>query len=148
MAPAAALFAPNLINWIAVEGGWEVKCRDVSNAFLQGKPLPAERKVYVKTPTGCPDCVDNYIRIKLGAEYRKGLMRMTKGGFGLPESPRLWYLSNKETLLGGERHEGTASSCLGSLQLIIMMKLFERWHASMGILAANKFGKSASEVGS
>lgn len=105
LAPTAALLAHNLINWIAVQCGWEVKYEDVSSAFLQGRPLPAEREVYVRIPKGYPDCVGNYIRIKLGPEYRQDLMRMTKGGFGLPESPRLWYLSYKDTLEESEMKE-------------------------------------------
>ena len=100
MAPTAALLAHNLINWICVQKKWVVKYEDVSSAFLQGKPLPPEREVYIKLPKGYPDYIVDYIKEQLGAGFRKDVLKLTKGGFGLPESPRLWYLCYKETLCG------------------------------------------------
>ena len=64
--------------------GWVVKYEDVSSAFLQVLP---EREVYVRIP-----------REKLGGNMGRDLMKLTKGGFGLPESPPLWYLEYKETI--------------------------------------------------
>ena len=98
LAPTAAALAHNLINFISVQMGWVVHYEDVSSAFLQGKHLPREREIYVRIPKGYPDYIEHYIRSKLGATMRDDLMRLTKGGFGLPESPRLWYLEYKETL--------------------------------------------------
>ena len=50
-----------------------------------------------------PDKPVHIIREVFGAECRDELVKLTKGGFGLPESPRLWYLEYKKTLvsLGG-----------------------------------------------
>ncbi|CAL1158242.1 unnamed protein product, partial [Cladocopium goreaui] len=98
LAPTAALLAHNLINWIAVQKRWVVNYEDVSSAFLQGKPLPKEREVYIRLPKGYPECVWKFILEQLGADYREDLMQLTKGGFGLPESPRLWYLCYRDTL--------------------------------------------------
>ena len=98
LAPTAALLAHNLINWIAVQQSWVVHYEDVSSAFLQGKPLPPEREVYVRIPKGYPDYIQNFIKEKMGANCRQDIFKMVKGGFGLPESPRLWYLCYKETL--------------------------------------------------
>eukprot|EP00435_Cladocopium_sp_Y103_P018426 s2413_g4.t1 len=98
LAPTAALLAHNLINWISVQKGWVVKYEDVSSAFLQGKRLPAEREVYIRLPRGYPKYIEEFIIQQLGAEVKEDLLQVTKGGFGLPESPRLWYLEYKETL--------------------------------------------------
>lgn len=97
LAPTASMLAHNLINWISVQKGWVVKYEDVSSAFLQGKPLPPEREVYIKLPRGYPDYLLDFIHSKLGGNYKKDVLKLTKG-FGLPESPRLWYLCYKETL--------------------------------------------------
>lgn len=98
LAPTAALLAHNLINWIAVQKSWVVKYEDVSSAFLQGKPLPPDREVYIRLPRGYPDYIQDYIKEKLGGGCRQDILKMVKGGFGLPESPRLWYLCYKDTL--------------------------------------------------
>eukprot|EP00435_Cladocopium_sp_Y103_P055481 s254_g18.t1 len=98
LAPTAAALAHNLINFVSVQMGWIVKYEDVSSAFLQGKRLPPEREVYVRIPKGYPSFIEQFIVEQLGADMREDLMKMTKGGFGLPESPRLWYLEYKETL--------------------------------------------------
>ena len=71
---------------------------DVSSAFLQGKPLPTEREVYVKPPGGYPSYVNELSLEMVGAGHRDDLLRLLKGGFGLAESPRLWYLEYRNTL--------------------------------------------------
>ena len=98
LAPTASILAHNLINVIATQMGWPVQFEDVTAAFLQGKPLPPEREVYVRMPKGYPDCILKLIEDKLGKGFRSDVLRLTKGGFGLPESPRLWYMCYKETL--------------------------------------------------
>ena len=98
MAPTAALLAHNLINWISVQMGWVVHYEDVSSAFLQGKHLPPEREVYVRLPKGYPEYVEAFIKEKLGELFRQDLLKLTKGRFGLPESPRLWYLEYSDVL--------------------------------------------------
>ena len=98
LAPTAAALAHNLINFISVQMGWVVKYEDVSSAFLQGKHLPPEREVYIRIPKGYPDYIEKFIEEQLGYGMRRDLLQLTKGGFGLPESPRLWYLEYKETI--------------------------------------------------
>ena len=98
LAPTAAALAHNLINFISVQMGWVVKYEDVSSAFLQGKHLPPEREVYIRIPKGYPDYIEKFIEQQLGLDMRRDLLQLTKGGFGLPESPRLWYLEYKETI--------------------------------------------------
>ena len=101
--PTVSLVGHNLLVMIAVQRKWEIVYEDVSAAFLQGKPLPENREVYVRLPQGYPDESLCELRKFLGSENREDLAKLTKGGFGLPESPRLWYLEYKSTLisLGG-----------------------------------------------
>lgn len=98
LAPTASILAHNLINMEATQMGWAVQYEDVTAAFLQGHPLPPEREVYVRMPKGYPDYILDFIAEKLGQGFRRDVLRLTKGGFGLPESPRLWYMCYKETL--------------------------------------------------
>lgn len=98
MAPTASLLAHNLLNFIAVQYGWEVQYEDVSAAFLQGKKLPPGREVYVKIPFGYPMYVNLFIKETVGEDCRDDLLKLEKGGFGLSESPRLWYMEYKGTL--------------------------------------------------
>eukprot|EP00435_Cladocopium_sp_Y103_P008145 s2059_g2.t1 len=117
LAPTAALLAHNLINWISVQMGWVVHYEDVSSAFLQGKHLPAEREVYVRLPKGYPDYVEAFIREKLGEAFRQDLLQLTKGGFGLPESPRLWYLEYSDVL-----------KICGMSELLLLPGVFAAFH--------------------
>ena len=105
MAPTSALLGHNLLNFLAVQFGWVVHYEDVSAAFLQGKKLPTEREVYVKVPHGYPDYVTQYIREMVGEHCRWDMLKLLKGGFGLAESPRLWYLEYKATLKDIGLHE-------------------------------------------
>ena len=107
MAPTSSLLGHNLLNFIAVQNDWVVHYEDVASAFLQGKPLPEDREVYVRIPAGYPQYVVDYILKQLGAgkNYRGDLLRLLKGGFGLAESPRLWYLEYKATLEDIGLHE-------------------------------------------
>ena len=98
LAPTAALLGHNLVNWLAVQLKWVVYYEDVSSAFLQGKPLPEDRVIYIRIPKGYPGYIEQYIKEQLGENVKLDVLRMVKGGFGLPESPRLWYLEYKETL--------------------------------------------------
>ena len=75
---------------------WPVQFEDVTAAFLQGHKLPPEREVYVRLPKGYPDYILEFK--KLGKGFRSDVPQLTKGGFGLPESPRLWYMCYKDTL--------------------------------------------------
>lgn len=99
LAPTASLLGHNLLNVIAVQMGWVVHYEDVAAAFLQGKPLPAEREVYVRLPHGYPSYINDFIKEMIGeGHYRTDVLKLLKGGFGLAESPRLWYLEYRGTL--------------------------------------------------
>ena len=117
MAPTAALLAHNLINWVSVQMGWIVHYEDVSSAFLQGKHLPPEREVYIRLPKGYPEYVEAFIRKKLGVMFRQDLLKLTKGGFGLPESPRLWYLEYSDVL-----------KVCGMNELLLLPGVFAAYH--------------------
>ena len=88
-APTASLVAHNAVCFISAQMGWSMKCADISAAFLQGERLQEERVVYIKLPKGYPDAI----------RERSDLVKLTKGGFGLAESPRLWYLRLRRGLL-------------------------------------------------
>ncbi|CAE7887525.1 unnamed protein product [Symbiodinium microadriaticum] len=85
------------INFVAVQCRWAVEYEDVSAAFLEGKalPLPRKEKIYVKVPRGYPEEVVEFLVEGLGRDCRDDLVELTKAGFGLLESPRLWYLEYK-----------------------------------------------------
>ena len=96
--PTASILGHNLINFVAVQEKWVVHYEDVSAAFLQGKELPRKERIYVKVPRGYPAEVTDFLVSELGKDVRDDLVELTKGGFGLPESPRLWYLEYKDTI--------------------------------------------------
>ena len=89
--PTASLLARNLLAFLAAQWGWKMLFADISAAFLQGDYLPEERRVFVQSPKNYPMFVRQFLQQKLPAGARTDLMRMKKGGFGLTESPRLWY---------------------------------------------------------
>ena len=96
--PTASILGHNLINFVAVQENWEVHFEDVSAAFLQGKELPRKERIYVKVPRAYPQEIIDYLVSELGSDVRDDLVELPKGGFGLPESPRLWYLEYKDTI--------------------------------------------------
>ena len=89
--PTASLLAHNLLCFCAAQWNWKVFFSDISAAFLQGDYLPAERRVFVQTPKNYPLFVRQFLQTKIPAGARTDLFRMKKAGFGLAESPRLWY---------------------------------------------------------
>ena len=103
-APTASLLAHNLICWFAAQFQWEMRYGDISAAFLQGEYLPDQRRVLVATPRGYPDFVQRFLATKLPSGSRTDMLRLKKGGFGLAESPRMWFLKLKKTVLklGGQ----------------------------------------------
>ena len=117
LAPTASSLGHNLINFIAVQKSWVVHYEDVSAAFLQGHRLPREREIYVRLPKGYPPYISEFIQQQLGSECRDDLVRLTKGGFGLPESPRLWYLEYKHTL-----------EALGVMEMALLPGVFRAFH--------------------
>ncbi|CAE7238450.1 TY4B-J, partial [Symbiodinium sp. CCMP2456] len=115
--PTASTLGHNLLNFVAVQKGWVVHYEDVSSAFLQGKALPRTEKVYVRVPHGYPPEVLDYLTERLGGNVRPDLVELTKAGFGLPESPRLWYLEYKDTI-----------EELGLKELALVPGLFRAFH--------------------
>lgn len=77
---------------------------DVSAAFLQGDLLPEDRRVFVQCPRNYPDFVRKFLRAQIPDGCRTDLFRMRKAGFGLAESPRLWYKKFKRDIesIGGK----------------------------------------------
>ena len=59
----------------------------------------------MKMPNGYPASVNQHILSKVGDNCRGDLLKLLKGGFGLCESPRLWYLEYKATLKEIDLHE-------------------------------------------
>ena len=53
----------------------------------------------MKVPKGYPEEAMKELEKFLGEDSRHDIAQLVKGGFGLPESPRLWYLEYKQTLL-------------------------------------------------
>ncbi|CAE7522180.1 unnamed protein product, partial [Symbiodinium necroappetens] len=118
--PTASTLGHNLLNFVAVQKGWVVHYEDVSSAFLQGKALPRVEKVYVRVPHGYPPEVLEYLTKRLGGNVRPDLVELTKAGFGLPESPRLWYLEYKDTK--------DTIEALGLKELALVPGLFRAFH--------------------
>ena len=101
-APTASLVAHNLICFISAQMGWKMRYADISAAFLQGENLDKDRVVYIRMPKGYPDEISEHLIARLSergrGSIRRDLVRLIKGGFGLAESPRLWYLRLKRGL--------------------------------------------------
>ncbi|CAE7880449.1 RE2, partial [Symbiodinium necroappetens] len=124
-APTASTLAHNLLNFVAVQLGWTVHYEDVSSAFLQGKDLPRAEKVFVRVPHGYPQEVLDYLVEGLGGgDLRDDVVELTKAGFGLPESPRLWYLEYKDTI-----------EDIGLGELTLVPGLFRAFHADGSLRA-------------
>ena len=122
--PTASVLGHNLLNFVAVQLGWTVHYEDVSAAFLQGKELPRTEKIYVRVPSGYPPEVTKFLLAGLGDNMRPDLIELTKAGFGLPESPRLWYLEYRDTI---ER--------LGLKELTLVPGLFRAFDAGGNLRA-------------
>eukprot|EP00971_Amphidinium_carterae_P326305 6456999-Amphidinium_carterae.1 len=116
---------------MAVQRDWKVTSFDVSNAFLSGQHTT--RLLYVQPPKDSAH---------LGLSNRH-LLKVMKGVFGLPESPRLWWLEIRRMLLESgwiEHHELVATFLLfeesaddKSKQLVGLLSL----HVDDGIWAGN-----------
>ena len=89
--PTASLLAHNLLCFLAAQWGWRMSFSDIASAFLEGDYLPSERSVFIRCPTNYPLFVRQFLTQQLPPGARTDLMRMKKAGFGLAESPRLWY---------------------------------------------------------
>ena len=89
--PTASLLAHNVLCFLAAQWNWLMAFSDISAAFLQGDYLPDERRVFIQTPKNYPFFVRQFLRTKIPDGARTDVFRMKKAGFGLAESPRLWY---------------------------------------------------------
>ena len=86
-APVATQMFMHLLLSFAVNSKWEISKFDVKDAFLSGKEN-MYRDLYVRPPKEGIPGVPN------GA-----LIQIVKGVFGLPESPRLFWLKMREDVL-------------------------------------------------
>ena len=89
--PTASLLAHNILCFLAAQWGYLMYFADISAAFLQGDYLPEGRRVFIRSPKNYPQFVRNFLLKQLPRGARTDIFRMKKGGFGLSESPRLWY---------------------------------------------------------
>ena len=82
--------------------GWSASAGDIEAAFLNGDPL--ERELYLAQP-----------RTGLAGLHPEQLLRITKGVFGLPDSPRKWWRRLRGDMLGiSIVHEGQKYKLLQS----------------------------------
>eukprot|EP00435_Cladocopium_sp_Y103_P022595 s3351_g5.t1 len=77
----------------------KLKARWVVAGHKDGENLDPKRiVVLVAIPRGYPDFVQQFLATKLPPGARSDLVRFTKGGFGLAESPRLWFKKLQRTV--------------------------------------------------
>ena len=82
--------------------GWSASAGDIEAAFLNGDPL--KRELYLAQP-----------RTGLAGLHPEQLLRITKGVFGLPDSPRKWWRRLRGDMLGiSIVHEGQKYKLLQS----------------------------------
>ena len=90
--PTASLLAHNLLCFCAAQWSWKVFFSDISAAFLQGDYLAGrDGGSLSRLPRITPCLSGRFLQSKIPAGARTDLFRMKKAGFGLAESPRLWY---------------------------------------------------------
>ena len=81
--PTAAKETNKIVTAIAANEGWKITSIDVTSAFLQGASLT--RDVFVEPPK----------EVKV-----EGMIwKLNKGGYGLLDASRLWFLDVRETLV-------------------------------------------------
>lgn len=102
--PTASLLGHNLLCMLATQWAWPMMFADVSAAFLQGDVLPEDRRVFVQCPRNYPQFVRQFLQTKVPNGYQTDIFRLRKAGFGLAESPRLWYKKFKRDIesIGGQ----------------------------------------------
>ena len=79
----------------ATESDWRLEQGDDS-AFLNGRYLDADRKVYFRAPKGGFPAVP-----ELGWDYipEGTILKAKKGVYGLNDAPLLWYLEHRDTII-------------------------------------------------
>ncbi|CAK9107797.1 unnamed protein product [Durusdinium trenchii] len=98
-APTASLLSHNFLCFVAAQYKWRMFFADISAAFLQGDYLPEGRRVFIRSPKNYPMFVREFLMTKIPPGARTDLFRMKKAGFGLAESPRLWYQRFKRDIM-------------------------------------------------
>ena len=78
----------------------------------------------MKVPAGYPPEVTAYLLEGLGKGMRSDIVELTKAGFGVPESPRLWYLEYRDTIQD-----------LGLMELVLVPGLFRAFNDRGGLRA-------------
>ena len=81
--PTAAKETHKIVTAIAANEGWKITSIDVTSAFLQGTTL--EREVFVEPPK----------EVKVEGT----IWKLKKGGYGLLDASRLWFLDVRKTLV-------------------------------------------------
>ena len=61
--------------------------------------LPEGRNIFGRVPASWPKELLDHLISRLPAGCQPGLVELLKGGFGLPESPRLWYFAYRQAML-------------------------------------------------
>eukprot|EP00971_Amphidinium_carterae_P349931 6491302-Amphidinium_carterae.2 len=141
--PTAPQLSLYMLLSVAVQRDWSIASFDVKDAFLSGQRTA--RKLYVYPPKNAEH---------LGLTSRH-LLKILKGVFGLPESPRLWWLEIRGLLLktGWEEHSELVATFLlfevecdsdGRRTLVGMLSL----HVDDGIWAGSgdHFEKAQQEL--
>ena len=102
--PTASLLGHNILCMLATQWSWPMMFADVSAAFLQGDVLPEDRRVFVQCPRNYPQFVREFLKKQVPENCQVDLFRLRKAGFGLAESPRLWYKKFKRDIesIGGQ----------------------------------------------
>jgi len=85
-APVAPQLCLHLLFSLAVQLDWQVATFDVGDAFLTG--METMNRLYVRPP-----------REGIRGVPQNTLIELVKGVFGLKESPRLWWLKLRQTLV-------------------------------------------------
>ena len=91
-----------ILQMTATKSDWRLEQGDVDSAFLNGRYLDADRKVYFRAPKGGFPAVP-----ELGWGYipEGTILKAKKGVYGLNDAPLLWYLEHRDTILSLEGAE-------------------------------------------
>jgi hypothetical protein len=90
-APVATHESMRQLLAFATANGMFTRHADVSAAFLQGIPLPADKKIYVHPPPGVPNKDE---------QGRALVLQLLKAVYGLREGPLQWWVSVVQFLVG------------------------------------------------
>ncbi len=91
-APTTSHLAVVVCAALALSFGFDIETFDVVTAFLSGMAMT--RELYTKAPPEGLPTAEGWSVVKPYA-----LLRILKGGYGLAEAPRLWYLYARQILV-------------------------------------------------